>query len=75
MAKRGVNLSPNAARRQAESIAAYHAEHYENLSLHLRKGKRDAWKRLAESRGTSMSTMIQAYMDTEYEREFGAPPI
>ena len=71
MPRRGTKLSPVAAERQAEAIAAYHSEHYENLSLHLRKGKRNAWKRLAEARGTSMSAMIQDYMDGEYRAEFG----
>lgn len=71
MPRRGTKLSPVAAERQAEAIAAYHSEHYENLSIHLKKGKRDAWKRLVEARGTSMSAMIQDYMDGEYRREFG----
>lgn len=71
MPRRGTKLSPVAAERQAEAIAAYHSEHYENLSIHLKKGKRDAWKRLAEARGISMSAMIQTYMDGEYRREFG----
>ncbi len=71
MPRRGTKLSPVAAERQAEAIAAYHSEHYENLSLHLKKGKRDAWKRLAEARGASMSAMIQTYMDGEYQKEFG----
>lgn len=71
MPRHGTKLSPVAAERQAEAIAAYHSEHYENLSIHLKKGKRDAWKRLAEARGASMSAMIQNFMDGEYRREFG----
>lgn len=45
------------------------AEHYENLSIALRKGKRDAYKALAEKRGTSVSGMIQTYMDEELRKE------
>lgn len=44
-------------------------EHYQNLSIALRKGKRDAYKELAKKRGTSVSAMIQAYMDEELRKE------
>lgn len=71
MPRKGAKLSTAAAERQTAAVEAYHAANYENLSLHMRKGKRDAWKRLAEARGTSMSAMIQDYMDGEYRREFG----
>ena len=71
MPRKGTKLSPEAAKRQAESIAAYHAEHYANLSLHLLKKKREAYKRLADARGESVSGMIQRYMDAEYFKEFG----
>ncbi len=37
--------------------------------MSLRKGKREAYKKLAELRGTSVSAMIQAYMDGECARE------
>jgi len=75
MPRKGAKLSPEAAANQAAAVAAYHAEHYENLSLHLKKGKREAWKKLAEARGENVSGMIQAYMDAEYRREFGEDPI
>ena len=74
MPRKGARLSPEAAAKQAEQIAAYHAEHYENLSICLKKGKRDAYKRLAAARGESVSGMIQAFMDEEYRREFGEDP-
>lgn len=73
MPRRGARLSPEAAQRQKEAIAEWHAKNYENLSLPLKKGKRDAWKALAAARGESVSGMIQMYMDREYEREFGRP--
>ena len=74
MPRKGTKLSPEAAKRQAESIAAYHAEHYINLSLSIRKEKREAYKRLAAARGESVSGMIQKYMDREYRKEFGEEP-
>ena len=73
MPRRGARLSPEAAQHQKEATAAWHARNYENLSLPLKKGKRDAWKALAAARGQSVSGMIQTYMDREYEREFGHP--
>ena len=75
MPRKGTRLSPEAAAKQAEQIAAYHAEHYENLSIGLKKGKRDAYKRLAAARGESVAGMIQAHMDAEYEKQFGELPI
>ena len=75
MPRKGTRLSPEAEKRNADAIAAYHAQHYENLSITMRKGKRDAWKRLAEARGESVSGMIQRYMDSEYEKQFGEKPV
>lgn len=73
MPRRGAKLSPAAAQRQKEATAEWHAKNYQNLSLPLKKGKRDAWKALAAARGQSVSGMIQTYMDVEYEKEFGHP--
>lgn len=75
MPRKGTKLSPEAAANQVAAIAAYHAEHYEKLSVGLKKGKRDAYKRLAAARGESVSGMIQALMDAEYRREFGEDPL
>lgn len=71
MPRKGVNLSPAAAAKNQAAISRWKSEHYENLSVPLKKGKRDAYKRLAASRGLSVSAMIQAYMDGEYKKEFG----
>lgn len=65
MPRRGTKLSPDAAQRNNEAIARWKAENIENLSIGLRKGKRDAYKRIAAARGTSVSAMIQTYMDEE----------
>lgn len=61
--------------RNREMIKKWHAENTENLSIGLRKGKRDAYKRLAAARGVSVAGMIQEYMDREYEATFGEPPL
>jgi hypothetical protein len=65
MPRKGTRLSPEAAARQNEAITRWKLEHTENLSISLRKGKRDAYKRLAAARDTSVSAMIQDYMDAE----------
>ena len=69
MPRKGVKMSPAAIANQNRAIARWKVEHTDNLSVSLRKGKREAYKRLAELRGTSVSKMIQDYMDEECERE------
>lgn len=69
MPRKGVKMSPAAIANQNAAIARWKVEHTDNLSVSLRKGKREAYKRLAELRGTSVSAMIQAYMDGECQRE------
>ncbi|MBR7146477.1 MAG: hypothetical protein IKD11_02005 [Oscillospiraceae bacterium] len=65
MPRKGAKVTPRAKASTDAAIARWKAENIENLSLGLRKGKRDAYKRLAELRGTSVSAMIQSYMDEE----------
>ncbi len=69
MPRKGAKMSPAAIANQNAAIARWKVEHTDNLSVSLRKGKREAYKRLAELRGTSVSAMIQAYMDGECKRE------
>lgn len=69
MPRKGVKMSPKAIENQNKAIARWKVEHTDNLSISLRKGKREAYKKLAELRGTSVSAMIQAYMDSECHRE------
>ena len=69
MPRKGAKLSPEAIKKNNEAIVRWKLEHTENLSISLRKGKRDAYKQLAELRGTSVSSMIQTYMDAECRRE------
>lgn len=69
MPRPGTKLTPKAAANNAAAIARWHAENSENLSVSLRKGKRDAYKRLAQKRGQSVAGMIQAYMDAECAKE------
>ena len=74
MPRRGVHLSDDAKEKQSAAIAEWKKKNIENLSVGLRIGKRDAYKRLASARGTSVSAMIQAYMDEQYRKEFGKDP-
>ena len=69
MPRRGTNLSPEAAAKQSDAIKRWHIENYENMSVCLRKGKRDAYKQLAAIRGTSVSAMIQGYLDEQCRAE------
>lgn len=73
MPRKGTKLSPAAKAKQDAAISAWKVAHTENLSVGLRKGKRAAYRELAEARGTSVSAMIQRYMDAEYEKQFGRP--
>lgn len=68
MPRKGAKMSPAAIANQNAAITRWKLEHTDNLSISLRKGKREAYKKLAELRGTSVSRMIQDYMDAECER-------
>lgn len=72
MPRKGANLSPEAKEKNQKAITAWKIENMENLSIGLRKGKREKYKRLAAARGLSVSGMIQQFMDAEYKKEFGA---
>lgn len=72
MPRKGAQLSPSAAKKNQEAIVRWKLEHTENLSVSLRKGKRDAYKQLAAARGTSVSALIQDYLD-QLCRESGIP--
>lgn len=74
MPRKGANLSAAASENQRTAIARWKKENTDNLSLPLRKGKREAYKQLAAIRGTSVSRMIQDYMDGECVREGVALP-
>lgn len=71
MPRKGTNLSPEAKEKNQKAITAWKIENMENLSIGLRKGKREKYKRLAAARGLSVSGMIQQYMDAEFIKEFG----
>lgn len=69
MPRKGVKMSPEAVKKNNEAIAKWKVEHTDNLSVSVRKGKREAYKRLAQLRGTSVSAMIQEFMDAECRKE------
>lgn len=68
MPRKGTKLSPSAKAKQDAAISRWKVEHYDNLSVPLKKGKREAYKQLASVRGTSVSALIQNYMDSECEK-------
>lgn len=74
MPRKGTVLSPEAKAKQDAAIAAWRRKNMENLSITLKKGKREAYKRLAAARGTSVTGMIQSYLDSEFRKEFGEDP-
>ena len=69
MPRKGVKMSPEAVKKNNEAIARWKVEHTDNLSVSVRKGKREAYKRLAQLRGTSVSALIQDYLDGECRKE------
>lgn len=69
MPRKGAKLSPEAAAKQTAAVRRWHLENYENMSVCLRKGKRDAYRRLADLRGSSVSKLIQDFLDAECEKE------
>lgn len=69
MPKRGTVLSPEAIANNAHAIARWKKANIDNLSIGVRKGKREAYKQLAEVRGTTLSRLVQDYLDAECARE------
>lgn len=49
-------------------VMNYIKEHKERIVLDVNKGKRDQYKRLAESRGKSLSKFITEYLETELQK-------
>lgn len=68
--RKGTVLSKAAKEKQGKAIDEWHRDNIENMSIGLQKGKRDAYKRVAERRNTSVSSMIQKFMDGESRKDF-----
>lgn len=75
MPRKGVKLSDQAKEKNVAAIKRWHAENTEGLAIRLKKGKRDAYNRLAQARGVSVSALVQSLMDEEYRKEFGVLPM
>lgn len=54
---------------QNRATQKYQKENLEIVSFRVRKGKRKAYNDLAEKRNTSLSNMLETYLDTECESE------
>lgn len=47
------------SKSQLLATARYHDKNYDRISIDLKKGKRDFYKREAEKRGLSLAMLIQ----------------
>lgn len=63
--------SPEEAKhRQYTAQAKWRRENLQYMNIALPNGKRDLYKKLAEYHGTTVSAMVQDYMDDSYEKTF-----
>ncbi len=69
MPRKGTKLTAEAEANNARAIARWKKENVDNLSIGVRKGKREAYRELAQRRGTSLSELVQRFLDAECERE------
>lgn len=67
MPRRGTVLSPDAAERQALATREWHAENTELLKFTVRvpKGRRSAYRELAQARGESLTSIVKSYLDAQ----------
>lgn len=54
---------------QNKATQKYQKENLEIVSFRVKKGKRKAYNDLAGKRNTSLSNMLETYLDTECEKE------
>ena len=69
MPRKGVKMSEAAKKKNAAAIRAWQKEHTEALSIRVRKEKAAAYRKLAQCRGQSLSSIIWTYLDAECEKE------
>ena len=67
-------MSEEARRNQSKAQLEWHKENYDAIKFSVKKGKREAYKRLAEAKETSLAGLIQDALDCEYEKTFGEKP-
>lgn len=54
---------------QKKAAEKYINNNLEIVSFRVKKGKREAYKKLSEKRGISLSEMLSTYLDHECEKE------
>lgn len=50
---------------QKRATAKYNSAHYERISLDVPKGTRDKWKKHADKKGTSLTSLIRELMEED----------
>lgn len=69
MPRKGVKMSDEAKKKNAEAIRRWQKDHTEALSIRVRKEKADAYRELAHRRGQSLSSIIWQHLDSECRKE------
>jgi hypothetical protein len=64
----------NGEKKAKEARAAYNREHIRTLGANFRKEDAEAFRQLAERRGTTASAIIKSYVQSELAKEAGARP-
>lgn len=60
-------MSISDAKRKADT--KYRKKAYDQIAIRVPKGKREAWKELADRRGESLAGIITRLLDEELEKE------
>ena len=60
-----------ASKAQQRAVAKYMAANYDEIKMRMPKGKKDAIRAHAESRGESLNAFINRAVDETMERENG----
>ena len=71
MPRRGTELSPEAAERNAAAISTWHKENSEVIKFSIRvpKGCAGSYRELARRRGQSLTGIIREYLNEECRKE------
>lgn len=68
MPARKPHRSPESMARNAAYVADYQTAHYDQIKLNVPKGRREVYKRLAESKGKSVNGMIVELVEAELNK-------
>ena len=53
---------------QIKATAKYNQKNYDVVSVRIKKGKKDKYKQLADSKGVSFAQLVQSVLDEECEK-------